>query len=371
MILYPGSNTVVERDFDPAEDAVTVVAKDFNGLSIPITAAVKIDANTWRATLSIPAVAPICTPTSGYYKLIWTHSNGTAEQDFQVVSYDEGVQRPAPAGFGVVNVSLMDEIYLPLGATDIQCEVLTLAGTVQIASTNAVTDSVSTQTPESPGSIRATVEWQVPVIGVGEYVAHWRYLIGGVPQHEYRQAFVISTKTASMLSSFKMFIDQSQMTRWLGHFSFHETELIDCLYRGMDRVNIHPPQQTSFSPDTMPQPLTHALRVAALHEMLNRLYLAEGLSTFDFQGGSIQVNVDRTQFIQTKMDELGNWLDSNLTSIKGGMLSRSSIGHLHVTVSYGGQNNNFAHNGRSYIRPSAFMLARGNLGGLLDNGVSL
>jgi hypothetical protein len=371
VILYPASNTVVERDFDPSENAVTVVAIDYNGLNIPITTAAKVDGNTWRATLSIPATAPVCSPDTGYYRLIWTHSTGTVEQDFQVVAYDEGVQRPPPAGFGVFNVALRDEMYLPLGATDVMCEILNLSGSVQLAAITAVTNTVGTPTPQSPGSVLAVAEWQAPIIGVGEYLAHWSYQVGGATQHEYRQAFVISTKTASMLSSFKMFIDQSQMTRWLGHFSFHEVELIDCLYRGADRINVHPPQQTSYSPDSMPQQLTHALRVASLHEMLNRLYLAEGLSTFDFQGGSIQVNVDRTPFIQTKMDELGNWLDSNLTTIKGAMLSRSSIGHLHVSVSYGGQNNNFAHNGRTYIRPSAFMLARGNMGGLLDNGVSL
>jgi hypothetical protein len=367
MILYPGSSTVVERDFAASENAVTVVAKDYNGLSIPITAAVKIDAETWRATLTIPTTAPVCDQDSGYYKLIWTFSSGTAEQDFQVVAYDEGVQRPPPAGFGVQGIVLVDELYLPAGSTNVECEVYSVQEqAVKIAHDNAyiTLDSVTTPTPNSPGSIKATFETSLVTnpIAVGEYVMHWKYTIGGAPAHEYRQGFVVSVKTSAQISSLRMYLDQSQVMRWLGHMQFTDVELIDCLYRGIDRVNIHPPQQSSFTPDNLPRELEHALRVAALHEMLNRLYLAEGMSTFDFQGASIQVTTDRTQYIQVKMDELNTWIDTHLSNIKNAFLSRGRVGVLHISVSQGGYNNNYRLN-NAYVRPSAFQLARSNMAG--------
>lgn len=354
MILYPGSVTPIDRVFPEGEVAITVVAKDYNGLVIPTTAAVNTGSGVWRTTLSIPTVAPACDPETGYYKLIWTHSAGTIEQEFQVVSYDEEAQRPPPAGFGVANVSLGDEVFLPYGATNVECEILNITdGSVLMPHVNGQVSSDNVGT----GSVRATAEFTAPLLGVGEYVAHWKYTVGSSVQHDYRQAFLISTKTASILSNLRMFLDQSGVTRFLAHYAFSDVELIDCLYRAADRINSHPPQITAYSPDSMPFGLIHPLRVAALHEMLNRLYLAEGLSTFDFQGGSITVNVDRTQFIQTKMDELNSWLESNLTNVKSVNLAGRSIGVLHISVSQGGLNNNFRARGR-ILNPSAFNLSR-------------
>lgn len=353
MILYPGSTTAVDRAFDPGETGVTVVAKDFNGLVIPTTAAVNVGGGIWRTTLSIPATAPPCDADS-YYRFIWTHSGGTIEQEFQVVSYDEEAPRPAPAAFGVANVSLNDEVFLPFGSTSVQCEILSLAdGSVLLPHVNGqvTTENVGT------GSVRATAEFTAPLLGVGEYVAHWRYTVGASVQHDYRQAFIISTKTASILSNMRMFLDQSGVTRFLANYSFSDVELIDCLYRASDRINAHPPQITGYTPDSMPGGLIHAQRVAALHEMLNRLYLAEGLSAFNFAGGSISVDVDRTPFIQTKMDELNSWLEANLTQVKSANLTGRSIGVLHLSVSQGGLNNNFRASGR-LLNPQAFNLAR-------------
>lgn len=360
MILYPGSVTQIDRVFSEAESNITVVARDYNGLVIPTTPPVNMGSGVWRTTLSIPATAPVCDVDSGYYSLTWTHSGGTVEHEFQVVAYDEGVQRPPPAGFGVANVSFVDEVFLPLGATDVECEILSLVdGSVLLPhlSGQVTLNNVGTQTPNSPGSVKATAEFAIPLLGVGEYLAHWRYTIGGAPQHDYRQAFIVSTKTVSIISNLRLFLDQSQVTRWLGHLQFTDVELVDCLYRAADRINTHPPQITGFSPDTIPMGLIHPLRTAALHEMLNRLYLAEGYNTFDFQGGSIQVNVDRTQFIQTKMDELNSWLETNLTNAKAVALSGRSIGVLHVSVSQGGLNNNFRARGR-ILNPAAFNLVR-------------
>ncbi len=353
MILYPGSTTPIDRLFANDEDAVTVVAKDYNGLVIPTTDAAPTGSGVWRTTLSIPATAPACGPED-YYKLVWTHSGGTIEQEFQVVAYDEETHRPSPAGFGVANVSLSDEVFLPYGVTDVECEILNVTdGSVLLPHVNGqvTTENVGT------GSVHATVDFVAPLLGVGEYVAHWRYKVGASVHHDFRQAFIISTKTASILSNLRMFLDQSGITRFLATYSFSDVELVDCLYRAADRINAEPPQVTAFTPDSMPFGLIEAQRRAALHEMLNRLYLAEGLATFDFQGGSISVNVERTQYIQTKMDEMGSWLDSKLTAIKSVNLAGRSIGILHVSVSQGGLNNNFRARGR-LLNPQAFNLAR-------------
>jgi len=352
VILYPGSTTPIDRRFPDSENAVTVVAKAFNGLTIPTTPAENQGEGIWRTVLSIPATAPVMTSDSGYYKLIWTHSGGTVEQEFQVVGYDEGAQTPAPAGFGVERITLSDEVLLPYGATAITCEIINLGGDPVLPLQEVTGEN------DSSGSVRATAEFAIPLLGVGEYIAHWRYMIGSTPYHDYRQAFVVSAKTTSILSSMRMYLDQAGITRFLGHQQYHDVELIDCLYRGCDRINGHAPQATSFVPDNMPFGLAHAMRFATLHEMLNRLYLAEGLASFNFQGGSITVDVEqRLSAIQTKMDEINSWLESNLTNTKMATMSGRSLGVLHVTVSQGGYNNNFRARGR-VLSPQAFNLNR-------------
>lgn len=362
MIVYPGSSTVMEREFPVGSSGITAKAFDFNGLEIPVGNIVQVG-NNWRATVAVPEGAPVCQPDD-YYKFIWYNGSTTVELDFQVIGYDEGVQRPMPAGFGVENISFVDELFLPLGVNtnpgEIKCELLALSGDVVVANSliTVTIDDTNSPTDNSPGSVKVTASLNAGVpVPVGEYVSHWSFKYNGALSHDFRQAFIISTRMTSLLSSFRMYLDQSQLNRWLAHFQFTDVELVDCLYRGADRVNAHPPQATAYSPDNMPFSLQHALRYAALCEMLNRLYLAEGLSTFDYQGGSIQVTADRTQYIQTKMDELNSWLESNLTQVKTVTVTRGSIGHLSITLSQGGLNNNFRN--RGYIPPTQFQLTRG------------
>lgn len=276
------------------------------------------------------------------------------EQEFQVVAYDEEEPRPPPAGFGVVNVSLVDEVYLPEGSTAVTCEILNQNdGSVILSSADATIQVETVGT----GSVHAVAEFNNPTLSVGEYIAHWRYEVGVQAMHDYRQAFVISAKTASVVSNLRMFLDQSGVTKYLAHFAIADVELVDCLYRGADRINAAPPQATQFNPDNIPFGLVSLLRDAALHEMLNRLYLSEGLAAFDFQGGSISVNVDRTPFIQTKMDEINSRIESTLQPAKSVTLARGNVGILHVSVSTGGENNNYRSR-HGLVRPSLFQLSR-------------
>lgn len=353
----------MEREFPSGSSGITAKAFDFNGLEIPVGNINQVG-NFWRATLAIPEGAPVCQPDE-YYHFIWYTADGQVELDFQVIGYDEGVARPPPAGFGVANISFTDELYLPYGVDTtpgaITCEILSLDGTIVIAKAlvGVTVNATNTPTPNSPGSIKVTASVTPPTqLGVGEYLTHWEFTFDGSPSHDFRQAFVVSPRMTGLISSFRMYLDQSQLNRWLAHFQFTDVELVDCLYRGADRINAQPPQATAWSPDNIPPSLQHALRCAALHEMLNRLYLAEGLSTFDYQGGSISVTADRTQYIQTKMDELNNWLETNLTSSKTVVVSKGSLGHLKITLSQGAQNNSFRY--RGYIKPSQFQLTRGS-----------
>ena len=65
------------------------------------------------------------------------------------------------------------------------------------------------------------------------------------------------------------------------------------------------------------------------------------MRAFEFTGASVTLNVDRTEYIKTKMDEIGNWLDNNLTKIKT-LLTRQTSGNAALSIQISSVTNGFS-----------------------------
>jgi hypothetical protein len=353
MLLYPSSNTVVSQFFDPSVLSITVEARDFNGLSLPITPPTKAVDGTWSATLTIPAAAPLCTVATDYYTLTWINGTSRTILQFQVVGYSEGQEEPPPAALGIINQNLYDQVILPSNTDTISVSLLDLAGNVVLTAD----PSDITLVGENPGGKQYHVKFALGnnalpagvTLYIGEYIMLWEFGQGALQAQEYRQTFMITSMTAALVTGLRNSLKQV-MSAWLPRHQMHDVELIDCLYRAADRINTEPPQAWNFTPDRLQKLVPMALREAGVYEVLSRLYLAEGMAAFDYQGGSISANIDRTQYLQSRMQEATSWLDSHLKQNKL-MAARKSglspIGALRITVSPTGNNNNFA-----AIRPS-------------------
>lgn len=362
MLLYPGTNTVVAHVFPAGVTNPTVEARDFNGIALPITDPVIGPNDRWSATLTVPQGAPLCTPDSGYYQLTWTEGSNKTVYQFQVVGYDEGQDQPPPAALGVLNNKLFDELLLPSNVDTVTVKLLDpISGNVLI---EADSDDI-VQVASLPGGkhYQVTIPLgnnSLPVgvsLGVGEYLLLWEFGAGSPTMQDYRQAFMVSPMLISLVANMRNVMREFE--QWLPRFKMHDVELIDCLHRAADRINTSPPQRWNMTPDKLHKLVAYPLREATIYEVLSRLYLAEGMAAFDYQGGSISANVDRTPFIQSRMSEASSWLDANLKQHKFAAARASGkapVGRLHITVSPTGHNNNYA-----YIRngnPELFLLSR-------------
>lgn len=361
MICYPGSATVVTHTFEPITlTGVTLVATDFNGNAIPVSGLTSDPSGEWQATVTIPVTAPICTTDSDYYNLAWTFGSVTTNYKFQVVGYDEGATLPPPAGLGVIGNKLYDELLLPSN---------TVPDTISVKLVDPLTNAVILAA--DPGDIvqvagsvvnsHYTVSFPLisSAIVIGEYLLVWEYGVSPssvATNQEYRQAFVIPAAIAGAISSLRMFIDQSGITKWLSHHHIHDVEIIDAMYLAAGVINPAPPQAWNFDPATLTRMLPMPMRQATLVEILSRLLLAEGMLAFDYQGGSITLNVDRTASLQSARDAAQNWLDTNLKPMKTVLARKSSsIGSLRITVSPSGRNNNFGV--RGFLSAAPFRLS--------------
>lgn len=362
MLLYPGTNTVVTHVFGAGTLSPSVEARDFNGLTLPITGPTSGPDNRWSATLTIPQSAPLCTPDSGYYQLTWIDGDTRVVYQFQVVGYDEGQEQPPPAALGILNNKLFDELVLPSNTDVVTVKLLDpVSGNVLLEADSD--DIVLAASLPGGKHYQVTIPLgnnALPVgvsLGIGEYLLLWEFGVGTANMQDYRQAFLVSPMLIQLVANTRNLLREFE--QWLPRFKMHDVELIDCLHRAAGRINGGPPQQWNMSPDRLHKLVPHALREATIYEVLSRMYLAEGMAAFDYQGGSISANVDRTPFIQQRMSEASAWLDSNLKQHKHAAARKSGlapVGRLHITVSPTGHNNNYA-----YIRngnPELFLLSR-------------
>ena len=120
-----------------------------------------------------------------------------------------------------------------------------------------------------------------------------------------------------------------------------DAELIHFVTVGLNRFNIALPTVTNYTISNFPGNYIYVIEKCAEHEALNALYLAEGMRAFDFTGASVTLNMDRTSYIQTKMDEIGGWLDNNLTKIKT-LLTRQTSGNAALSIQISSVTNGFS-----------------------------
>ena len=73
------------------------------------------------------------------------------------------------------------------------------------------------------------------------------------------------------------------------------------------------------------------VKAGAMHALQGQ-YLAEGMTTFDFQGLGVQLSIDRTQYIQTIVDQLNQELTDRIPRTKRLYIRSSSPGVLNISV---------------------------------------
>lgn len=341
-----GSAQVAAADFRTSTGATVVfnvapryTVKAANGATIVsgITVQSQDTASTWRAGFTIPADAPL---QAGRWSIIWEGTD-TSGNSHRAIEYFLVVDSLAPDAASS-DVLLMngdpfrDVLVVDMPITAASLSIMDSNGT-QIYSSG---DLTPLPTAERDGNGRIYYRFgplqidalALSAVGFNAFFAQWRYTQNAAERVEVHAVYLVGGRTVYFINALRHYLDKARNYDVNPSLRWTDAELVHFVIEGINRINVTEPQMTGWNVQTIPQVLSTLVIKAAAHEALNALYIAEGFSAFDFQSLSVNLQVDRTQFIQTKMDELNTWLEEHIKRAKRLTLRQGSVGHLTVTV---------------------------------------
>lgn len=312
---------------------------DFNGNIILTGNAIQDpnDTSIWNADIAIPASIPVPRDNS-FYKLVWTIQASASVGSGTWVNTDtlsvvQGNPPDLPIGVVILNnAAAVDYLNVPQPLTSFDVQVLSEDGTVLYDSSNQTNIQPSTTFPD-----HYQYMWSIPARHyherMGSHWIQWNYVIGnGATQIEIHPLWIAVPRAWRFLSRLKAELDKIRDAESDPNLRWNDSELMQHIYNGLDRVNGSPPHYTYWNLSQLPPLLEYPTYIAAAVSALQARYLAEGMLAFEFTGQSSTLTIDRTQYISALMDNMNSWLDSNLTNYKRTTLRRG-VGMLHVTVS--------------------------------------
>ena len=123
--------------------------------------------------------------------------------------------------------------------------------------------------------------------------------------------WTITPYSSTFIHAIRKLVDRARIGDANRYLNITMADLANALLRGMDYVINSAPMLTPFALDQMPITLMDYIVKAAAVDLLRAQYLAEGMSSFDMQGLGVQLNVDRSQYL----DGLAQQLTTDLQNL--------------------------------------------------------
>jgi hypothetical protein len=141
-------------------------------------------------------------------------------------------------------------------------------------------------------------------MGVGTVI--WSYTLEGdeLPQQELHPFYTVTPYSADFANAIRKIVDKARIGDTNNYLDITMTDLMHAVIRGADFVMQSDPVATGFALDQMPRMLRDYIIKAGAIDLLRAQYLAEGMSQGDFQGLGVQLNVDRTQYLDGLINQL-------------------------------------------------------------------
>lgn len=321
----------------PGTSPATFTVSDFNGHTIVTGTGVQDTMNPerWSASFAIPAAAPL--PMSGEkYSIAWLITNG-AETTSSIEYFSVRVQGD-PVSFengriALKGGSVSDSLVVEAPVTGVKLKLID-------EDDNAYVDVTVPDTPTRVVNGLCFYDYTTSAIptlaqraSLTPHLAEWTYTdqFGGLGM-EVHPIYVISSKMFMFIDAVRRLVDKARNDDINPNLRYTDVDLAHYVLEGLQRVNASIPALTNYTPDTIPVVLHPFVKDAAAVRALEAQYLAEGVSAFDFQGQSVQLNVDRTQYIQSMIEMLNNDLDERIRKAKKLAIRTSGAGVLGITV---------------------------------------
>lgn len=292
----------------------------------------------WSATFTLPANLPITQGDGGQrFKIVWSGQDVAggkhrATEHFEVLNatYEELKQRALAV---LVGRPFADSLLTQSPISGYTVELRDVKDNVHYTATvtnpEAAVHGQYFQYEHSFDNETVTA-LVAGAVGIYPYQIHWTYSVAGQSTNEMHPLYVFNGKVMHYVHTLREYLDMAQLDEINPALRYTDLALAHHLLVGLARINAEPPSLTSWTLNSLPDGLSFSLKAAAAVEALNARYLAEGMSSFDFQGQSVQLSVDRTQFLSYKIDENLTYLNDKLRAQKKMAVRSSSAGVLGV-----------------------------------------
>lgn len=297
-----------------AASAATWVIKDHNGVTVVSGTGTQdlTNAALWTATTTIPSAAPI-PPDGSKWAVTWRLPLANGSDAYQmetfdlVASGDESAEPRVTDVLVLLGTALRDSIALPSAVTTPSFKITDENG--RTIATLVPTSAVSGQNKIWTVSGAADA-LKVPLGNAGYFLGAWTWTgLTGYPETEIHPIYVLNSAAMTLINNIRRFVDKARLQDIHPHLSYTDVDLLHYALRGIAYCNGIGPSLTYWSLGGLPASLTHFIEMAGALNAVQSQYLAEGSSTFDFQGLGVQLNVDRTQFLDNIAGQLNAFLD--------------------------------------------------------------
>lgn len=325
---YPCTQSVL-LDFDAGQN-VTWSVFDSKGTFVVGGSAIQNQTHPteYNSIFTIPDSAFVENDGSKY-SIEWKTSSGFVRDTFLVFPSGEPVPKSSVT-IAMQNSSLYSVIALPFKATSIKASLYKFDGT--LLEVKKCGDECYSEVGNSfkyDVSFSTRASW-TDTLG-RPYIVMWDYTTLAGSGTEMYQIYCPHFRELKWISDAKTYLDLLNNYDVQPAFRITPEVLLPFVGMALDRIN-GIGSASNWNVLSLPTNLDYALQMCLRHEYINARYIAEGLSAFDFQGASTQLNVDKTQYWQTKMDEIGSWINENLEKLKNNVIRAGSAGVLNLSL---------------------------------------
>lgn len=148
------------------------------------------------------------------------------------------------------------------------------------------------------------------------YLIYYSFTANGQPETVVHQLYWTNNRVITLINRLKNYLDKARLTEIDPTMQWWDGEVVASTYEGLQYINGFPPEMTSWSQLDLPMSLETYWMYASAFHLLNTRYLAEGMTKFNFTGLNSTLDVDRTEALQYKMDEIKSFLDRLETAKK-------------------------------------------------------
>lgn len=127
--------------------------------------------------------------------------------------------------------------------------------------------------------------------------------------------YVMTPQIARYVNDLTRYLDKARLVEVDANLQWATDELVHYVLNGVEYIN-GVKEPSFWSVHDIPIQLQGYVSMAAAWVALNARFLAEGMTNFEFQGSNTQLNFNRRDAVQTKMDELRSVLEGALPQAK-------------------------------------------------------